>query len=549
MHWCCSAFNTFHLWRELQTRLSATRCQCPGAFWRSEKSEKLMTMFDFYCMYWRPLERMLGDMEIVGVGVDAGKISELEAQATEERHRLSSAVRQWVMASSRHLYGDEVAATDNLDMLNTACDSQVRQVLFGGAWNRNPKRGQLPSIADFPGVADAEETPSLAEDLEYSAEIKKTMPKAPRVTIRGLALGLRPTSWTDEGWPSVSSEALRRLVAHQPNVLGAAGVEAVGNLVKIAEVNSMLNQYLWPPQTHLRDGRVFPSLNLMTEMCRLSSWVPNLQHQLLVGRVPVREALVAAPGSALVVADYEHLELRVMAYLAGCRLMVDQLRSGGDLHSRTAVRMFHHIARAVEVNDVTVENFGERVPSVKSLFPSERRLSKMLNFSVLNGITARAVAQDQSMSMPDARKLISDWFNLYPEIKLWKEGVEREAIETGVVRTLLGRTHPVQNVQSIKPPLLEAALRSATITSVQGSVADIVTAAMLKLWKSSLLRDLGYRVILQVHDQIILEGPEDNAHKAMREVKFVMQVPLTVQPVLSLPVSVGFGKTWQDSKP
>lgn len=495
-------------------------------------------MFNFYRTYWLPFGQLLSDMEIAGIGVDAQRLQEFEAQATAERRRLSAAVRKWVTVSSRRLFGDEVA-TANLDALNLSSDSQIRQVLFGGAWNRNRKLGRLPPVADFPGVAQSEETPQLAEN--HSARIKK-------VTIRGLALGLKPTAWTEKGWPSVSCDALRQLVAHQPDALGADGVEAVKTLVKIAEVEGAVDGFLRPLQTHVRDGRVFSSFNLNTVTGRLSSRSPNLQNQPVGGPFPVREAFVAAPGRTLVVADYQQLELRIMAHLAGCRPMIDQLSSGGDLHSCTAARMFPHVASAVQRKEVTVNNFGQEVPSVKSLFPTERRLAKILNFGMLYGKSAKAVARDWNVSTEEAQKLIEDWFKLYPGIRPFKETVERSAIEHCVVRTLLGRTRRVQNVQSMNESLAAAVLRSATHTPIQGTAADIVTVAMLKLCKSSVLREMGYCLILQVHDEVILEGPQENAHAAKQEVKYIMEKPLASHLKVPLPVSVGSGRTWQDAQ-
>lgn len=444
--------------------------------------------------------------------------------------------------------------------------SQLAPVSDGGvaaADYRNRKVDDLKDMLRSRGLIVSGRKADLVERLQLhdqGVEQKKApsaKPKGLKVRIRGLKLGLEPASYTAAGWPSVSADALRTmgkgLSNNEQGALGAASVRsALEKIVEIKGIDGTIDGFIRPLRGHARNGRIHSSYNLNTETGRLSSRDPNLQNQ-PSGRSQVRKAFVAGEENALVVADYSQLELRVLAHMAGCTPMVDVLNSGGDFHSRTAAEMFPHVKDAVKQGRVRLDeedgSSGQSLPSVKETFSLERVRAKVLNFSILYGKTPWGLSQDWGISEAEATANIGRWYRAYPEIRQWQDLMEDEVKRSGAVRTILGRPRKIPLIRSKFQYERKRALRAAINTPVQGSAADIVTCAMQKLASSTKLHELRFRMVNQVHDEVILEGPEVHAHAALEEVLKVMEDPLPFPLDAKLVVSAHTGKNWFDAKP
>jgi len=279
------------------------------------------------------------------------------------------------------------------------------------------------------------------------------------------------------------------------------------------------------------DSRVHCSLNLNTETGRLSSRRPNLQNQpaLEKDKYQIRKAFEASPGNRLIVADYGQLELRILASITNCQSMIDAFASGGDFHSRTAIDMFPHVKEAVDNGDCLLEwdySKGEPPkPLLKDLFASERRKAKTLNFSIAYGKTAHGLSLDWGVSKTEAENMLKAWYDARPEVEEWQQNTKERAREFGITRTLMGRYRQLPEAFSVSKRLLGRVDRASINTPIQGGAADIAMMAMNKINDSPKLKQLGWVMLLQVHDEVILEGPEETAEEAFKEVIRCMEEP------------------------
>lgn len=297
------------------------------------------------------------------------------------------------------------------------------------------------------------------------------------------------------------------------------------------------------------EDRVHASLNLNTETGRLSSRQPNLQGEPNGGAFPIRSTFVAPPGRILLVSDYAQLELRLVAHLANCAPMIEILSAGGDIHSGTAYKMFDDVKRAVDSGEVCLDESAAKyngtpdLPLVSEQFAEFRKLAKTLNFAVLYGKTAFSFAKEWGVEKAEAQAFINKWFAAFPEVRYWKSMVERKAKEKGA-RTLLGRARPLRNLSSNSMPVRAAAQRVAGNSPVQGSAADVVILAMLKINDSECIKRLGFQQIMQVHDELLLEGPEEHAEEALEELVRIMEDPLPWKLSVPLVVNARCSKSW-----
>jgi DNA polymerase-1 len=257
---------------------------------------------------------------------------------------------------------------------------------------------------------------------------------------------------------------------------------------------------------------------------RLASFDPNLQN--IPIRTPqgraIRKAFVAAPGCVLVGADYSQIELRVMAHLSGDPNLVEAFAAGEDIHAATARRIFK----------VTGD-----VP------PELRARAKVVNFGVLYGMGARSLAQQMGLELKEAKEFIDGYFTVYAGVRRFLDATVEEARSRGWVATLLGRRRYLPELRSTNGAERSFAERAAINTPIQGSAADLVKLAMLSVHRA-IARHPGARLLLQVHDELLLECPEGDAADVAELVRREMQgcYPLNVP----LTVSVGTGRTWFD---
>lgn len=278
------------------------------------------------------------------------------------------------------------------------------------------------------------------------------------------------------------------------------------------------------------DSRVHCSLNLNTETGRLSSRRPNLQNQpaLEKDKYKIRKAFQASPGNNLIVADYGQLELRILASITHCQSMIDAFASGGDFHSRTAIDMFPHVKEAVESGEVLLEwDYSQGDPPkplLKDKFASERRKAKTLNFSIAYGKTAHGLSQDWGVSKEEAEEMLRAWYGARKEVEEWQAMRKEIARQKGYTKTLMGRIRHLPGA-IVGGKARGHAERASINTPIQGGAADIAMMAMNKINNNEKLKELGWILMLQIHDEVILEGPEATAKEAYDEVIKCMEEP------------------------
>ena len=269
---------------------------------------------------------------------------------------------------------------------------------------------------------------------------------------------------------------------------------------------------------------------------RLSSREPNLQNipiRAEEGR-RIRGAFIAKPGCVLVSADYSQIELVVLAHLSGDENLVASFNEGGDVHARTAALIF-----GIDEKDVNSD---------------QRRMAKTINFGVIYGMSAFRLANELNISRTEAQTFIKAYFNTYSGVSRFIENLIRKTGQTGYVTTISGRRRYIPAINSRNKTEKSAAERVAVNTPIQGSAADIVKTAMINLdrrlsgQKSALQKGTASsgsaRLLLQVHDELILECPAAAADETMKLVREEMEQAVTLR--IPLRVSVEKGKCWGD---
>jgi DNA polymerase-1 len=274
-------------------------------------------------------------------------------------------------------------------------------------------------------------------------------------------------------------------------------------------------------------GRIHATFNqTIAATGRLSSADPNLQN--IPIRTPegrrIREAFVSDPGHFLLSADYSQIELRILAHLSGDETLIDTFRKGEDVHERTAR-----------------EVFGPLSP----ISPDEqRRIAKMVNYALLYGKTSFTLAKDLGVSRGEADSFIEAYFDRYPSVRGFIKQTIADARESGMVRTLLGRLRRLPDLRAKSYPVRMEAERQAMNTPVQGSAADLIKKAMIDLWRRLREREMGSRLILQIHDELLLEVPEAEAEEARTLVTEVMEGALEL--AVPLVVDARLGRNWAE---
>jgi DNA polymerase-1 len=261
---------------------------------------------------------------------------------------------------------------------------------------------------------------------------------------------------------------------------------------------------------------------------RLSSSDPNLQNIPIrsdLGR-RIRGAFVPEKGSRLISADYSQVELRVLAHLSEDEVLMDAFRHNEDIHERTAREVFSEAERA---------NRAEC-----------RRRAKVINFGIVYGLSAFGLAQRLGISREAAQAFIDAYFERYKGVRIWLDRTIAEARATGLVRTLFGRIRPIPDINSKDYAARQFAERTAVNSPIQGTAADIIKIAMIRIWKTLQNKGLSSKILLQVHDELVLESPE----KEVEEVQAIVRREMESAVSLNVPlrVGMGLGDSWMDVK-
>jgi DNA polymerase-1 len=280
-----------------------------------------------------------------------------------------------------------------------------------------------------------------------------------------------------------------------------------------------------PGMVDPRDGRIHTTFNqTQAATGRLSSSDPNLQN------IPIRTELgmriragfIAEHGCLFVGADYSQVELRLLAHLSGDAELTRGFLEGEDIHTATACGVF-----GVSPAEVT---------------PELRRRAKVINFGILYGMSPFGLSRELGIGGREARQYIDQYFSRYPGVRDYIEGVKVQARKDGFVRTILGRRRYLRDIDSRNKVMREAAERMAINAPIQGSAADIIKLAMIRIDRE--FRELGMRarLVLQVHDELIAEAPDGEAGETEKIVRGAM----TGAASLSVPLTVALsrGKNW-----
>lgn len=283
-----------------------------------------------------------------------------------------------------------------------------------------------------------------------------------------------------------------------------------------------------PKMINPQTGRVHTSFNqAVTATGRLSSSDPNLQN--IPIRTPegrrIREAFVPRQGWTLLSADYSQVELRVMAHMADVAALKESFLAGEDIHKRTASEIFNI--------------FPELVTD------EMRRQAKTINFGVLYGMGAFSLAKDLGISRSEAQQFIDQYFQRYPAVLSYLEEKKAEAREHQYVTTILGRRCAIPEINSKNGAVRSYAERNAINYPIQGSAADIIKVAMVRLDKRLREENLQARMLLQVHDELVLEVPEDELELVKGIVRNEMEQAVSLD--LPLKVDIGTGKNWAEA--
>ncbi len=274
-------------------------------------------------------------------------------------------------------------------------------------------------------------------------------------------------------------------------------------------------------------GRVHTSFNqTITATGRLSSSEPNLQNipiRTELGR-KIRRGFIPEEGRLFLSADYSQIDLRVLAHVSADPVLTDAFRKGEDIHNATACEIFGI--------------------SAEKITPDLRRIAKTINFGIIYGMSSYGLSQQLNITQEEAEKYINNYFLKYSGVKLWIEKILKEAREKGYVSTLLNRIRYLPEINSKNGQMRSFAERTAINTPVQGSAADIIKVAMIRISEELRAKSLKSRMLVQVHDELLFESPEEEIEEMKKIAKDGMENAIKLSIPLIADIKVG--ANWRD---
>ena len=335
-------------------------------------------------------------------------------------------------------------------------------------------------------------------------------------------LKLTAVKKTKSGY-STNAEVLEKLKWAHPIV------EKILEYRKIAKLNSTYVEGLIPA-IDKRDGKIHSSFNqTVTVTGRISSTEPNLQNipvRTELGREMRKMFIAKSSEFVLIDADYSQIELRVLAHIANDTNMIEAFNSDFDIHSATAAKVFN-----VEKNDVTSDM---------------RSAAKAINFGLVYGMGEFSLSQDLKISVKKAKEYIEDYLGSYPDVQKYMKDTVEFARDNGYVKTLFGRRRDIPEIKASNFQTRSFGERVALNTPVQGSAADIIKLAMINVFNRLKEEKLKSKLILQVHDELIIEAPKEEIDKVCALLKEEME--RAVKLSVPLKVDMKVGRSWFDTK-
>ena len=322
---------------------------------------------------------------------------------------------------------------------------------------------------------------------------------------------------TKEGY-STDVDVLSNLARHH---------ELPAEILAYRSISKLKSTYIdaLPALVHPQTGRVHTSYNqAVTATGRLSSSNPNLQNipiRTVEGK-RIRQAFIAPAGSRLISADYSQIELRVLAHLSEDRTLIDAFLSGEDIHSRTASTIF----------GVFPELVNEEM----------RRQAKVINFGILYGMSAFGLAKELNLTQKLAQAYIDEYFRKYEGVKRYLDQVLAQARQDGYVCTLMNRRRYLPEINAANANIRQFAERMAVNTPIQGTAADLIKLAMIRIAGKLRTQNLTAAMIMQVHDELVFEVTEEEVETVIELVREEMEQVMVLR--VPLKVSVSYGRNW-----
>jgi DNA polymerase-1 len=400
---------------------------------------------------------------------------------------------------------------EGLEKLYKEVELPLTYVLY-----RMEKRGVLfdrEYLESFGRELDEEAERLKREIFEIAGEVFNVNSPKQLAKVLFEKLGLKPIKKTKSGY-STDVETLTSLAVQ--------GYKIAELLLEYRKLTKLSSTFVKGILKHMDDsGRVHTTfIQTGTATGRLSSAEPNLQNLPVSDEISkkIRHAVTAPDGYTLVWADYSQVELRILAHLSGDEKLIKAYREGKDIHTETAKRLF-------KVSEVTEEL---------------RRVAKTVNFGIIYGMSPHGLSERLRIPVKEAEEYINRYFEEFPGVKEYIERTLKEAYSKGYVRTLFGRKRPLPELSSSNYNVRSFGERAAVNATIQGTAADIMKMAMVKLFGK--LEELGAYMILQVHDEIVVEAPNEK----LEEVKELLKETMENVVKLSVPltVEVSSGKHW-----
>lgn len=548
-----STFDTLVTWKLHQVlwdRLGRTRPTAPVA------GQPTVGLLEFYERFWRPFAEVLCHIEERGLRVDRDFLCKQLKVAEDDLRKEREAFMNFIHQQWERLYPNNEQLLESFECFNPNSTHQMRQLLYG-------KDVQVVAGVAIGGLRLPKVKVAKKEESTSTEAIEKLAGKDPAAGESGCGLAFKK--------------------------LGQEGCMGLRSRIRESQVGKAITFLTKFSDDQLADGegRVHTSLGIDTRTGRLSSRKPNLHQVPAVNKdyYQIRSSIIPAPGKSFIIADYGQLDLRVLAHTCGCPNLVNALSTGIDLHSHTAVQMYPYLQEAIDAGEISLEDGHER-PSLKDVYPSERRAAKAVNFGIAYGLTSRGLAEQLRCSPSEATDMIDKWHAAYPQVEKW----QRQNVATAergdlTVRTFRGRPRHLfnlskktieksyqkrqnslaygkrtkENEKKWQPRSPEdtkrwreyyAAIRQANNSPVQGGSADLVAEAMVKAELDLELKKLGYVMVLQVHDELIFEGPEEHEQQALLAVKRIMEDPFLddYKFLVPLVVDAKVAKSWHEAK-
>jgi len=332
-------------------------------------------------------------------------------------------------------------------------------------------------------------------------------------------LGLPVIERTKTG-PSTSARVLAELAVHHP---------LPGKLIAYRELKKLLTTYIdqLPKAVNPKTGRIHTTFHqTSTATGRLSSSEPNLQNIPVRTEVGgrIRRVFIAPPGGLLISADYSQIELRLLAHFSEDERLIAAFENGEDLHRLTASHLF----------GIPKEKIDSR----------QRNAAKRINFGIIYGISPYGLARDLGITQTEAKGYIDRFFNAYPKTKEYIDRLVELATERGYAETLLGRRRPLTHLSSRNVPQRNFDRRNAVNTPIQGSAADLIKLAMIRIDRLIEDGELPAKMLLQIHDELIFEAAEAECEEVGKTIRDEMENVLSLR--LPLEVKITIGKNWEE---